>query len=140
MANSTPAGMIVQYDNSGGSLVDITQYVLTLNDIDIESVNEEVHTLGDAWEESKPIGVGRMAPVEIGGLYDDIATVGPDALFANRAPETPATATRTLTITWRSGKTTSVETYLLAYKRTADKNALTKYMARLQPTGAVTEV
>lgn len=140
MAKATPAGTIIEYDNAGGSLVDITQHVLTINDVDIESVLEEVHTLGDSWEESLPIGVGKVAPVELSGLYDDVASTGPDALFAGRVPETPASATRTLKITWRSGKTTSVETYLVSYKRTADRNALTKYTATLQPTGAVTEV
>lgn len=140
MANSTPAGIVVEYDNAGGSLVDITQYVQTINDIDVESITEEVHSLGDSWEETKPIGVGRVAPIELGGLYDDQATTGPDALLAGRAPETPATATRTLKITWKSGKTTSVETYLGLYRRSADRNGLTKYLARLMPTGAVTEV
>lgn len=140
MANSTPAGIIIEYDNSGGSLVDITQHVQTINDIDIESLTEETHTFGDSWEENKPIGVGKMADIEIGGLYDDVAATGPDALFAGRAPETPASNTRTFKITWRSGKTTSVETYLASYKRTADRAALTKYTAKLKPTGTVTEV
>ena len=139
MAYSPPSGVVIQYDNAGGTPVDISQYVLTVNDIDIESVTEEVHTFGDQWEEHLPIGIGRMSPVEIMGLYDDVASVGPDALFADRAPESPSDNTRTLTLTWRSGKTTSVETYLLSYRRTADRNALTKYTARLQPTGAVTE-
>lgn len=140
MANSTPSGIVVNYDNSGGTPVDITQFVMTINDYDVESLTEEVHTFGDAWEENKPIGLARVAPIELGGLYDDVATTGPDALFAGRAPETPASITRTLTITWRAGKTTSVETYLSMYKRAADRNALTKYTVRLQPTGAVTEV
>jgi len=140
VANSIPSGIVIQYDNGGGTPVDITQYVLTLNDIDVESLVEEKHSFGDAWEESLPIGLARMAPVEISGLYDDTAASGPDALFAGRAPEVPGTATtRTLTITWRGSKTTSVETYLLLYKRSADRNNLTKYTARLQPTGAVTE-
>lgn len=140
MANSTPAGVKVEYDNAGGSLVDITQYVLTINGVDVESKLEETHTLGDSWEESKPIGVGKVAPVEIGGLYDDTVTVGPDALLANRVPETPASATRTLKITWiAAGHTTSVETYLIGYTRDADRNGLTKYKAKFQPTGAVTE-
>lgn len=139
MAKSTPSGIVVEYDNSGGSLVDISQYVQTINNVDVEGVIEETHTFGDSWEESLPVGIGRVGPIELGGLYDDTATTGPDALFANRVPETPASNTRTLKITWRSGKTTSVETYLAMYQRTPDRNALTRYMARLQPTGAVTE-
>jgi|SRR3990172_7426937 len=142
MANSTPAGIIVEYDNSGGTLVDISQYVLTINDVDVENVLEETHSFGDSWEESLPVGIGRMGVVELGGLYDDTASTGPNALFFNRVPENPATAgiPRTLKITWRSGKATVVETHLISYRRSADRNGLTKYTARLQPTGAVTDV
>jgi hypothetical protein len=140
VAKATPAGTIVEYDNAGGSPVDITQHVLTVNDVDIESLTEETHSLGDSWEENIPYGVARVGTVELGGLYDDVATTGPDALFANRAPETPSSATRTLKFTWRSGKTTSVETFLAKYTRSVDRNGLTKYKATLQPTGAVTEV
>ena len=139
MANSIPSGITVFYDNSGGTPVDITQYVMTINDIEVESGIEEKHSFGDSWEESLPFGIGKMGAIELGGLYDDVATVGPDALFANRVPETPSSTTRTITITWRSGKTTAVETYLIAYSRAADRNALTKYTVKLQPTGAVTE-
>jgi hypothetical protein len=140
MANSTPAGIVIEYDNSGGTLVDITQHVLTINDIDIESIHEEKHTFGDSWEETLAIGIAKMMPIELTGLYDDTATTGPDALFAGRAPETTSTATRTFRITWNSTpKRTAVETYLKIYGRKADRNALSKYKAVLQPTGTVTE-
>jgi len=142
MALSPPSGIKVEYDNSGGSPVDITQYVLTINDVSVESILEEVHPFGSTgnWEASMPVGVGKVGPVELGGLYDDTATTGPDALFAGRVPEVPGTAiTRTLKITWRSGKYTNFETYLISYDRAADRNQLTKYKVKLQPTGAVTE-
>lgn len=140
MANSIPSGIVIEYDNSGGTPVDITQHVEDMSEIVVENGLEEKHSFGDSWEEHLPFGVGKINPIEITGLYDDIVTVGPDALFANRVPETPSTATRTFKVTWRTGKTTSVETYLIAYQRAADRNGLTKYTARLQPTGAVTEV
>ena len=140
MALSSPATMKIEYDNSGGTPVDITQYVLTINDISIESVLEEMHPFGSNMEAFMPVGVGKVAAVELGGLYDDTATTGPDALFAGRVPEVPGTAvTRTLKVTWRSGKYTNFETYLISYDRTADRNNLTKYKVKLQPTGAVTE-
>jgi hypothetical protein len=133
--------MIVEYDNSGGTLQNITQHVLSINDVDIENIVEETHTLGDAWEESKGIGVGRIPVVEISGLYDDDAAAnGPNTLFAGRVPEGPGVNTRTLKITWKSGKTTEFETVLLSYRRSADRGGLTKYTVRLQPTGAPTEV
>lgn len=140
MALSIPSGVKIEYDNGSDTLVDITQYVLSVNDFDVETITEEKHTFGDSWEEHLPIGLGRVPIIEIGGLYDDTASVGPDALFANRAPETPTSTTRTLKITWRTGKTTSIETYLITYRRSADRNAVTKFTARLQPSGAPVEV
>lgn len=139
MANSIPAGIVVMYDDNGGTPRDITQFVETLDGIDVEGLLEEKHSFGDSYEESLPIGIQRMGQITIGGLYDDVAN-GPDALFVRTAPETPSSATRTLTITWKSGKTTAVETYMAKYTRTADRNGLTKYTAVLQPTGTITEV
>ena len=139
MALSPPSGVVIEYDNAGGSLIDISQYVQTINEFNVESLTEEVHTFGDTFEEHKPIGLARLGNITIGGLYDDTATVGPDALFANRTPENPNTATRTLKVTWRSGKTSSVETHLMSYSRAADRNALTRYSVTLLPFGVVTE-
>ena len=139
MANYGPADITVEYDNAAASLVDITAHVLTINDIDVENITEEVRPFGAAWDTHLAIGVGRMPVIEIGGVYDDTASTGPDALFAGRVPEGPSTNSRTLAVTWGSTKVTTVETILLTYRRTADKNGLTRWTARLQPTGAVSE-
>lgn len=142
MSNSTPAGMKIEYDNAAGTLVDITQHVLTFNGLSVEQLLEEKHSFGDSWEESLPIGIGKLADITLGGLFDDTATTGPDALFGGRIPETPATAglLRTLKITWiASGKNTSVETILMKYDRKPDRNNLTKYEVTLRPTAATTE-
>ena len=139
MANYGPADLKVEYDNVGQSLVDISAHVLTINDIDVENLTEEIRPFGDSWDKHAAIGVGRMPVVELGGVYDDTAATGPDALFGGRVPEGPATATRSLKLTWGSTKTTIVETILLTYRRTPDKNGLTRWTARLQPTGSVAE-
>jgi hypothetical protein len=139
MAKSVPSGVKIEYDNAAGTLVDISQHVLTINEFNIESLMEEVHTFGDSWEEYLPIGIGRLGQIQIGGLWDDTASTGPDALFGGRVPETPTTNTRTLKITWAGSKTSSVETVLMAYNRALDRNALTKYTVVLQPYGQVTE-
>jgi hypothetical protein len=136
---SSPVDIKVEYDNSSGTPVDITQYVLTLNGVEIEQVLEEVRAFGSAWQKYLSIGVGKIAAIVLGGIWDDTATTGPDALFANRIPELPSIATRTLTITWFGTKTTEVETLLQKYKRTPDKNALTKYEVTLQPSDEATE-
>jgi hypothetical protein len=139
MAKYGPSSITVEYDNSGGTLVDISQHVLTLNDVDVEELVEEVHSFGDSWEENLPIGVGRMAEIVLGGLYDD-ASDGPDDLFADRIPEGPAATSRTLKITWGGSKTTSVETFLRLFKRQAARDGITKFETTLVCTGTVTEV
>ena len=140
MTNSTPAGLKIEYDNSGGSLVDITQDVLNINDFNVEQLLENSRSYGDAWEEFKPIGVGKVVDVELSGNYDDTAATSPNALMGGRIPEAPGASTRTLKITWiASGKYSQVETHLVNFKRTPMREGLTKWSAKLRPTGAVTE-
>lgn len=135
MANYGPADFVIKYDS-----VDITNYVMTINDFTVEQALEEVHALGDNWEEWLVVGVGKVGAIEIGGIYDDTASTGPDAKFANRVgTEGPSTAAKTLEITWGGTKTSSVSTHLIKYTRKADRNGLTKWSASLQPTGQVTE-
>jgi len=140
MAKSTPAEIVVEFDNSGGSLQNISQYSITLNGISVEQILERADSFGDSWEEHLPIGKGKVAPVTIGGHFDDTASTGPDALLKITTPDTPSSSSRTLKITWRSGVTTSVETYRQKYDRKPTRDGLTMFEATLQPTGATTEV
>lgn len=134
MAKYGPADFSISY-----GATDITQHVMTINDCSIEQALEEVHSLGDSWEEWLVVGVGKMGQIEIGGIYDDAAG-GPDDKFADRVgTEGPSTAAIALVITWGGSKTTTVDTHLVGYTRKADRNGLTKWTAKLQPTGAVTE-
>ncbi len=134
MSNYGPADFTITYDSA-----DITNFVMTINDVTVEQALEEVHALGDSWEEWLVVGVGKMGAIEIGGIYDDAAG-GPDAKFANRVgTETPATAAKSLVITWGGAKTTTVSTHLVSYTRKADRNGLTKWTSKLQPTGIVQE-
>jgi len=140
MSNSSPADIEVWYDNAAGALVDISAHVMAVNDIDVEQLLEEMRPLGSTWDTYMPVGVGKVAPIELTGLYDDSAD-GPDDLFGDRMPETCAAVTRTLKIVWIAlPKSTSVETHLTKYVRKVDKNGLTKYTVTLQPSGVVTEV
>ena len=138
---STPKDIVIMYDNAAGAPVDITAYVMKLGGIAVESLMEDSRPLGASWETSLPIGVGKTSPVDLEGNFDDTADVGPNALFwgARAWPETPATPTRTLAITFQGTTISSVETHLSKRERTPDKNALTKYKVTLAPTGTVTE-
>lgn len=128
----------VEIDGSdGGSLTDISQYVLGINGVTIEKLTEESHTFGDAWFEALQTGLKRMEDVDLDLFYDDTASTGPDAIL-NIASVTHA-ATRTLKITYGGTKTTTVETWITKYQRLPKRGELTKAKATLKPTGSVTE-
>ncbi|HXH05852.1 MAG TPA: hypothetical protein VNI83_04605 [Vicinamibacterales bacterium] len=139
MAKYGSSSIVIEFDNAGGTLVNVTQYVTTINGIDVEALMEEgTHPFGASWEEAIPSGVRRMNEITLGGLYDDTATTGPDAIF-NAVASSPTVATRTLRITWGGTKTTSVECYIKNYRRTPTRNEVTKFEVVLRPVGAVTE-
>lgn len=141
MSKSYAAVVAIAYDDAAGSPVDITTHVLTINDIEISNVLERTDPFGVGMAEHSTTGKGEVAPIELGGIYEDTDADSPDVLFADRVPEAPSVAARTLTITWRSGRTTSIETKLGNYKRTPNRETgLSRWMARLQPSGTVTEV
>jgi hypothetical protein len=134
MANYGPADFTITYDGD-----DITPYVMTIGDFTVEQALEEVHALGDNWEEWLVVGVGKIGVLELGGIYDTTAS-GPDSQFANRVgTETPATAAKEVVITWGGAKTSTFDTHLISYSRKADRNGLTRWSAKLQTTGDVTE-
>ncbi len=134
MANYGFDDLKIEFDNSGGSLVDMSQHVLSFNGIDLKSLFEESHAAGDSWVEQLFTGLNRGENVVLGGNYDDTATTGPDVIFNARG------ATRTLKVTWGGTKTTSIETCIESYKRSVERGAVTKYETTLLCTGAPTEV
>jgi hypothetical protein len=116
----------------------MTQHTLECNGVEIEAILEETHSFGDSWFESLAVGLRRMAPVVLMGLYDDTATTGPDVVY-NSFPAGPSSATRTFTCLYGAAKSTSCETLLQKYKRMLSRGVLHKYETTLQPTGVVTE-
>lgn len=138
MAKYGSPDIVIQFDNSGGSLQTMTQYITEINGVKVEGLLEESHSFGDSWFEALPIGLRRMDDITLSGWYDDTATTGPDAIFNAPVPTT-TTATRTLTITWGGAKTTTVETYIMSYERQAQRNGLTRFTVTLRPTGTVSE-
>lgn len=127
----------VSVDNSGGAAQVMTSYVTGINGVEVEAILEEVTTGGVAWEMWAAVGLGRMGPIELSGVFDDTATTGPNAIFLETNPASKVA--RTVTITWGSTKTTAAECLIAKYARAATKGELTKYTVTLQPTGTVTE-
>lgn len=140
MAKYGSNSVVVEIDSTeGGSLADISQYITSINGVEVEAVLQESQSFGDSWFEHLSTGMRRVSPVVLGGFYDDTATTGPNAIFIN-VQDAPADATRTLKVTWGSTKTTSVEVWIQKYTRQATRNELTRFEVTLQPTGATTEV
>lgn len=134
MARYGSDDVTVNFDNSGGTPVDMSQYVQEINGVDIEAMLEEAHSFGDSWVEQAYTGLRRVGDITLGGFYDDTSTTGPDAIF-----NSPGGGPRTLQIVYGSTKSTSVETIIKSYRRTLSRGTLHKYEVVLTPTGAVTE-
>lgn len=138
---STPAELKVEYDDAGGVLRDISQYVLAINGVPVEQILQEISGFSQASERVLPIGKERVGNIELSGVFRTGANK-PHELFHRSVPETPDSPSRTLKITWQAGAGgayTSMETYVAAYNRTPNKNELTAYSATLGQAGQRTE-
>ena len=112
----------------------MSQYIMdTPPSFDREEIIEEITAAGDNDEAHAKVGLTKVAPITMGGAYDDTVTTGPDVIF-NAIGDT-----RTLKLTWGGSKTSSVETIITNYVRTPGRGDLTKFTVTVQPTGAVTE-
>jgi hypothetical protein len=139
MTQPTAATTKYFYDDDQGQAKDITPFVLTINDIDVKNILQNVTPFGVKMPVHSPTGQGELAPIDVGGLYKT-GNDSVDELFGDRVPEDPDAATRTFMIEWEPDRTTSVETHLINFKRSPNRdNGLTRWSSSLQPTGDVTE-
>jgi hypothetical protein len=136
---SVSAGMKYEYGDATDTLVDITNEVLTINDIDQANMLQQTDPFGTSMPEYNPTGRGSFKPIQLGGIFKTgSGTV--DAQFGNRIPEAVDAIARTFKITWSTGRSLSVKTQLSNFKRSPNKdNGLTRFTVELQPTGVVTE-
>jgi hypothetical protein len=62
----------ISYDSTpGGSPVAITNGVLSISGIKIESMQQLTHALGDSWKESTPTGMRFVPAITMTGFFDD---------------------------------------------------------------------
>lgn len=99
----------------------------------IEVVTEEATAFGDTWEAHVSTGIKRGEPITVGGYYDDTVTTGPDAKFNVLG------TTLSIVVTWGGSKTSTFSAIAKKYDRVAKVNNMTRYVATLLPTGAITE-
>lgn len=112
---------------------DLSQYVLENIEVDIEGLTEEGHGFGKSWVEQLFTGIKQGNELTLGGLYDDTATTGPDAVLNKVGTEVA------VVITWGGTKKSSFSAIVKSYKRTAIRGELHKFSAALLPSGEVTE-
>lgn len=136
MANYGSDDLIIEVDdNEGGTLDVITAFVDTINGLEITALTEESHTFGDTWVEQLYSGIRQAQPITLEGFYDDGAGADtPKTMFNNSTGET-----RSVRLTWGGTNTSSFESIITAWSRTAARGASMRYSVTLTPTGAVTE-
>jgi len=135
----------VQFDNSSGTLLDMSAYVTAFGGIKFAAPTQDVTPAGssvaaNAWVKNIFAGIFNGADIQIDGVYDDTASTGPDVIFNDLGCKATAGGTRTLTVTYGGSKTTTIETIITAYDRNIVKGQPTTYTVTLTPTGAPTEV
>jgi len=118
------------------SPADISAYVTEIDGLEREMVLQDVTAAGDDDEAHAPVGLKRAGQVTLRGPYDDAAA----SLNGVALNLVGVVASSTLLITWKSGKTSSVECFLSKISRKPSKGAFTQVEVVLQTTGAVTEV
>lgn len=128
--------LAVSLDDSGGTPTDISAYVTEVDGLDRENVLQDVTAAGDGDEAHAPVGLKKAGPVTLTGPYND------DASGLNGIVQAlmGLMVSSTLLITWKAGKTSSMECFLETYGRSPAKGAFHKVKAVLRVTGAVTEV
>ena len=118
------------------SPADISAYVTEIDGLEREMVLQDVTAAGDDDEAHAPVGLKRAGQVTLRGPYnDDAASLNGVALNL-----VGVAASATLLITWKSGKTSSMECWLSKISRKPVKGAFHGVEVVLQTTGAVTEV
>ena len=133
MAKYGSNAVLISFDGD-----DISAHILSINGVKVMSMFEsDSHGFNKAWAETLATGLKRVEPIEVEGFYDDIAD-GPHAQFKDTA-DGPATATKNIVFTWGNAKTTTIKMFIESYERLPNRGQLTRYKARLVPTGAVTE-
>lgn len=132
MARYGSKDLKIEVDNSGGSLVDISDYVTTIGGFSVEAILEEGTAFSDTWVEQLFTGNKQSPAITLGGFYDDTASTGPDVILNSVGD------TRSLKITLGSTKSYSVEAIITSYSWAPAVKTLTKFSCVLTPTGTVT--
>ena len=120
-----------------GSLTDITSYLTELNGVKVDRKTIDANTLGTTAATYLTEPIKSYQAIEVGGFYDDTASVGPEAIL-NIGRVTHA-VTRSFELTIGGSKKISGECWITAWDVTIQANNYHTFKATLQPTGTITE-
>lgn len=136
MAKYGSSSVSVNYDDSGGTARDVSQYIDTINGVKITAKQDVTTAFGDSWGEKTPTGMSEVADVVVEGFYDDTATSGPHVVF--RAVDTsPSATSRTLALAFGgTNGTFTIETRCAEYEMMPKVGQLHRFRARLEATGS----
>ena len=103
------------------------------SDIEVEKTaeTEEVTPVGASVTKEAFTGLTTLKDIGVGGVYDDTASTGPDAVFG-----AVGTSAAIEILYGGTKKTTVAGMGLKTYKRTISKGKLTRYASTLCNTGA----
>lgn len=134
MAKHSPSEVTVTIDDApGGTPRVITPYVTTIGGLSIESITQQTNPFGVSNESHTPVGITKVADVQIGGFFDDTALVGPHVVFQIAAADiSPASVGRVLAILAATGKTFTITVHLVKYEVLLKKDGLTEYQATVR--------
>lgn len=138
MANYGQPAVIIEIGSASGaalgSLKPISNYVDTINGVELEALIQQSDAFGDSWQESLYTGIKKMTPITISGFYDDVAASGPHALMGQTSD---LGADRLFEISMGASDVVNGRCIIQKYTRAPSRNQLTRYTAVLQPTGAI---
>lgn len=134
MATYNWSNLKIEFDDNGGVLKDVSEYVLAFNGVKLKGETQDVTPAG--WQYVKKLFAGLKSAdsVTIDLIYDDTATTGPDAIFNDIG------STRSLKVTWGGTKTTTTEWIITGYDRLPKKGEVTQSQATLEFTGTAYNV
>ena len=137
MAKYGPSSVAITLDDSGGTARVLSQYIISIGGIKINSGMVDSTGFGDSWTESLSTGKRTMDDITIEAWYDDASNTTDDVL--GDVAVGPADQQKTLLVAYGGSKTTSVEGWIVDYERVLDKDSLHIVRATFRPSGAVTE-
>ena len=120
MATYGSDNVVIEFDNSAGTLVDISIYVTNTSDVVKRAVLIDNTTLGLPWRTMGASTLYEMEPITLDCFYDDTASTGPWVLFNDLGNVVGPVDGRELKITLGSTKSILLKTIITEVKRTLE--------------------